>query len=70
MSIHKFSNINESTYVSRLINQLNTEKGKELNDEQAIKVLIDLTDELRRSKKYSPEYKEMIFNEVDKRVAG
>lgn len=68
MVTQKFTNICESAYVSRLIDQMNTEKGQELDDEKALRVLIDLTDELRRNKSYSPEHRELIFKEVDKRV--
>lgn len=70
MMTHKFSNLNDSSYVSRVIKQMNTTKGRNLDDEQALRVLIDLTDELRRVKKYSSEDKTLIFNEVDKRVQG
>lgn len=67
MLTHKFSNITENTYVSKLIDQLNTDEGKKLNNEQALRVLIDLTDELRRTKRYSSEHQELILKEVEKR---
>ena len=70
MVSQKFSNISEETYVAKIIRQLNTEAGKSIDDEQALKLLIDLTDELRRRKKYSSEHQELIFGEVDKRVAS
>lgn len=71
MVTHKFStNAAKEGYVSRMIQQMNTDMGKTLNDEQALRVLIDLTDELRRSDNYSPEFKQLIFDEVDKRVAA
>lgn len=70
MVSQKFSNIAEESYVAKMIGQLNTEAGKSIDDEQALRLLIDLTDELRRRKKYSSEHKELIFGEVDKRVAA
>ena len=70
MVAQKFSNTSEEAYVSKMIDRLNSESGKNMNDEDALKLLIDLTDELRRRKVYSSVYKELIFDEVDKRVAS
>ena len=70
MVAQKFSNLSEDTYVSKMIGQLNSENGKRIDDEHALKLLIDLTDELRRRKAYSSKHQELIFDEVDKRVAA
>lgn len=70
MVAQKFSNMSEEAYVSKMIDRLNSESGKSMDDEDALKLLIDLTDELRRRKVYSSVHKELIFGEVDKRVAS
>lgn len=69
MVSNKFQDIHQESYVLNVLARLSeSDVTYNEDDEKALRILIDLTDELRRNKKYTPEFRELIFGEVDKRV--
>ena len=56
--------------MTKLLQQMDSESGDCLDSQQALRVLIDLTDELRRNKRYQPHHGEMIFKEADRRLSN
>lgn len=67
MSMIQFPSIDDS--VDEITEEMMDYARSVDDDAQAIKILTQLTDKLRRNGKYNGKYKRMIFAEVDKRIA-
>jgi len=59
-----FANLHDKTYILSILSNLQENS----DNEKAIRLLIDLTDQLRMNNQYNNEYRDLIFNEVEKRL--
>jgi len=67
MTNYKFSNVKRENYFSQVMDKI---PQSNLNDEEVFKILIELTDEMRRNNCYSTEFSKAIFKEVENRIGS
>lgn len=69
MASNKFQDLRSDDYVMNILSKMqDIESSYKGDNEKVLRVLIDLTDELRRSNLYTNKHRELIFREVDSRI--